>query len=250
MAENTNKSFNPRAFASVLAGLSFALMVVTGLALFIAPSCRIASDTSWTVWGHNKDQWVAVHVWLSIAFITASAIHIYLNWSVLTSYFKSKIRKGWAFRAEWLAALAVCAVLYAGSARELAPFSSLMAWKETFKHPAAGASGPGAGSRRGRAAGQQVRNLAVQAESAPAGEQQGHIEQPQTSGHGPGRAGGGMGQKTLSRFCSDEGIDLSWAISHLKSQGLTVRDTMTMRQIADALGVHPRELPAVLQPRQ
>ena len=120
MAKNTKKSFNLRAFASVFAGLSFVLMVVTGLALFIAPSCRIASDTSWTVWGHDKDQWVAVHVWLSIAFIIASAIHIYLNWSVLISYFKSKIRKGWAFRAEWLAALAVCAVLYAGSAREVA----------------------------------------------------------------------------------------------------------------------------------
>jgi hypothetical protein len=56
-----------------------------------------------------------------------------------------------------------------------------------------------------------------------------------------------MGRKTLRQFCTDEGIDLSWAISRLQSQGLAVRDTMTLREIADLAGVHPRELRIVLQ---
>ncbi|MHC4567251.1 MAG: DUF4405 domain-containing protein, partial [Planctomycetota bacterium] len=62
MSNGAKESFNLRAFASVFAGLSFILMAITGLVLFFAPSCRIARDTSWAVWGHGKDQWVAVHV--------------------------------------------------------------------------------------------------------------------------------------------------------------------------------------------
>ncbi len=233
MANNAKAPLNLRAFASVFAGLSFVIMAVTGLVLFFAPSCRIARGTSWAVWGHGKDQWVAVHIWLSVACIVASMIHIYLNWSALTNYFKDKVSKGLAFRVEWIAALAICVVLYAGSIREVAPFSSLIAWKETFKHPAAGATVSGQGWRRGGAAGQQVQDHATNAQQD----------------HGPGRAGGGMGQKTLRQFCADEGMQVSWAISHLQSRGLTVRDTMTMREVADSLGVHPREIRAVFQVR-
>ena len=251
MADNAKKSFNLRAFTSVLVGLSFLFMAVTGLALFIAPSCRIARDTSWTVWGHDKDQWVALHVWLSIAFIIASAIHIYLNWRILIGYFKDKVHKGWAFRAEWLAALVVCALLYAGSARGVRPFSSLMAWQETFKH---GASESGQGRRGGRFSSQDGQNRAIHSEqshmsSEPASnESHEDCEQAGQGEHGPGRVGRGMGRMTLEQFCSDEGIELAWAISRLKSQGFTVRETMTMREIADVLGVHPSELRVVLQP--
>jgi hypothetical protein len=205
------------------------------------------------VWGHGKDQWVAVHVWLSIACVVASIIHIYLNWTVLTNYFKSKIHKGLAFRTEWVAALAICVVLYAGSVRGVAPFSSLMVWKETFKH---GAAESDQGWRGGRLAGQQIQNHASRTRQGPTGGafnstgRQGDCEQTQgPGGHGPGRAGGGMGQKTLRQFCSDEGIQLSSAIAHLRNQGLAVQDTMTMREIADAAGVHPREMRAVLQVR-
>ena len=246
MAGDAKKSFNLRGFASVLAGLSFILMVVTGLVLFVAPSCRVAESTSWTVLSHDKDQWVAVHVWLSLAFVIASAVHIYLNWRVLMSYFKSKARKSWAFRTEWLAALAICAVLYAGSAAEVPPFSSLMTWKETFKHPEGGGSGRGAGLRKGQGTRQQLLNDAGHNQPDSAGEQQDNTEQHQRPDHGPGRTGGGMGRMTLRQFCSDEGIDLTWAIMRLRNEGFTAEDTMTMRQIADGAGVHPRELRDIL----
>ncbi|MFH1716738.1 MAG: DUF4405 domain-containing protein [Planctomycetota bacterium] len=266
----TKEAFSLRAFASVLAGLSFVLMAVTGLVLFIAPSCRIARDSSWVVWGHDKDQWIAVHVWLSIAFVTASFIHIYLNWAVLTNYFKTRLHKGLAFRSEWISALAICVVIYAGASYGVAPFSSLMLWKETFKHSETG----GQGFRGGRAwpqgaAGQQIQGLHGYSSSIeqplPVGacdscdltaETAECAEESLKSGISACSAGsavsspqaGGMGRKTLRQFCSDEGIELSWAVSHLKTQGLTVRDTMTMREIADRAGVHPSSLRTVLQP--
>ena len=90
MSEKTGKPFNYRAFVSILTGFSFILMTVTGLVLFFAPSCRIARDTSWSVLGYNKDQWIDVHVWFSIVFVIASIFHIYFNWAVLVCYFKAK----------------------------------------------------------------------------------------------------------------------------------------------------------------
>jgi hypothetical protein len=241
MSERTERQFNRRAFVSVLTGFSFILMTVTGLVLFFAPSCRIARDTSWSVWGYDKDQWAAVHVWLSIAFVVASIFHIYLNWTALINYFKAKIRKGLAFRVEWISALVLCGLIYAGTIYEVAPFSSLMAWKETFKHGDSGSGAHGQG-RQGRAWENLSEPGADRAQTAGVDQEQQTQVPHRTMG------GGGMGQKTLKQFCDDEGVDLSWALSRLKDNGYTVRETMTMRAIADSKGVHPRELRNILQP--
>jgi hypothetical protein len=72
-------------------------------------------------------------VWSSIVFVIAS-IPLYFNWAVLVCYFKTKVHRGLALRAEWIATLAVRGMIYAGTIYEVAPFSILMVWKETFKH--------------------------------------------------------------------------------------------------------------------
>jgi hypothetical protein len=239
MAEKKVKSFNRRAFVTVLTSLSFILMTVTGLVLFFAPSCRIARDTSWIVLGFNKDQWVATHVWFSIAFVVASIFHLYFNWMALICYFKSKVRKGFALRAEWIAALVLCGFLYAGTIYEVPPFSSLMTWKETFKREGSGGGGYGRG-RQGRGRENAIESGQTDLQQAT------QEEQTQTLHQERGRSG--MGQKTLKQFCDEEGIELSHALSLFKKEGYTVRESMTMREIANSRGVHPRELRAILQP--
>lgn len=246
MSNKTKKSFNFRAFVSVLAGFSFVLMAVTGLVLFFTPSCRAAHETSWIFWGHDKDQWVAAHVWFSIAFVAASLIHIYLNWTALISYFKTKLQQRLAFRAEWISALVICGIIYAGTVYEAAPFSSLMAWKETFKH---GETGTG---EQGRHFGQSGMR-ALESQFTSGAEKQGldtcdgedHAQQKIER-----RAGRGARQKTLREFCDDEGIDLSWAVEQLNKAGCTAKETMTMRKIADEFGMYPSELRGILNDRQ
>lgn len=145
-----------------------------------------------------------------------------------------------------------------------------MVWKETFKHGADGEGQQGQGWRGGRAGGHQGGDLRRSVESNLANGardlnehggnyQQRHSEQEQQQvgsceegkahTQGPGSDRGGMGRKTLRQFCSDEKIELSWAISRLRNEGFTARDTMTMREIADTAGVHPRELRNILQPK-
>ncbi|UCC99082.1 MAG: DUF4405 domain-containing protein [Phycisphaerales bacterium] len=289
MSRATNGKFNYRGFISVLAGFTFLAMAVTGLVMFFAPSCRIARDTGWTVWGHGKEQWAGVHVWFGTVFVVASIFHIYLNWAALVNYFKTKVQQGLAFRTEWISALVICGIIYAGTVHDVAPFSSLVAWKESFKHEGPGAGAAGQGYRGGRASLQQGQNYLGSAAAGTPGRscelgggqiecgsgqtlgkacesdsvcgstcQSQNLTQPQQHASGAceqgagqvsvaSRGGFGMGQKTLQQFCADEGINLSWAINRLQSQGLTVRQAMTMREIADSIGLHPRELRGLLQ---
>lgn len=242
MGNKTKKSFNFRAFVSVLACLSFVLMAVTGLVLFFTPSCRIARETSWIFWGHDKEQWAAIHVWFSIAFVIASLFHIYMNWVALTSYFKTKLHNGFAFRAEWISVLVICSIFYIATVYEVAPFSSLIAWKETFKH---GGTGPVEQGRRFGQAGMR----ALERQFSPGTEARvpdtcGDEEHAkQQAGH---RAARGTGQKTLEEFCTDEWINLSWAIERLSKAGFTVKEKMTMREIANEFSMHPSELRGIL----
>lgn len=246
MDNQAKKSFNFRAFFSVLTGFSFIVMAVTGLVLFFTPSCRIARDTSWIFWGHDKEQWVAIHVWFSIAFVIASLFHIYLNWTALISYFKTKLRNGFAFRAEWISVLIICSILYVGTIREVVPFSLLIAWKETFKHEETGEAEHGRHFGRAGMRTSESQFTSPDQQHVPSS----CINEEQASQQDGHQAGRGTGRKTLSEFCTDEGINLSWAIKRLSRNGFTPKETMTMREIADEFAVHPSELRGILLDNQ
>ena len=125
--------FSWRAFFSLLSAVSFIGMTFTGVILFVVPPGRIANWTGWTILALTKQQWIALHDWFSIIFVVAAGFHLYLNWRPFVSYFKSKISKALALRAEWLAALVVCIIAFVGTVSGISPFSNLMAWNESIK---------------------------------------------------------------------------------------------------------------------
>ena len=134
MSKDTNRQFNWRAFVAVLTALSFIGMTFTGVILFVVPPGRIANWTGWTLLALTKHQWIGLHVWFSIIFVVASAFHVYLNWRAFISYFKNKVSKTFALRAEWTLALVICGVVFLGTLADITPFSSLLAWNENIKH--------------------------------------------------------------------------------------------------------------------
>jgi hypothetical protein len=134
MSEEKRKLFNWRAFVSVLTALSFIGMAFTGVILFVVPPGRIANWSGWTLLGLTKHQWIGLHDWFSIIFVVASVFHVYLNWKLFVSYFKSKVSKAFALRAEWALALVVCIAVFLGTLGGVAPFSSLLVWNENIKH--------------------------------------------------------------------------------------------------------------------
>lgn len=286
--KEAKKEFNKRAFASVFGGFAFIIMALTGLALFSAPTCRIARDIGWTIWGYSKEEMEALHVCFAIIFAIVAIYHIYLNWASIKRYFQGKASQAVGFRAEWLAALIICVIVYAGTVGGAWPFSSLLDWHESYKHSAVGEGGHGQGWGGGRG-GTGLRGGGAGCSDCESSDEHGQLQgggrgqraltkstgrsesssrqlqyQPQPLrgfGGGAGQAGGGrgrggqlqtqgpgrgMGRMTLSEFCSSEGINLRTAIGRFRDAGIDVQGAMTMRDIADGAGVHPRELREIL----
>ncbi len=106
------KRFNWRAFFSLYVVISFVVMIVTGLVLFVAPPGRVATWAEWTLGGLTKVQWQALHTTFTTFFVVAAAFHVYFNWRILVSYLKNKFHQGVPRKRElgWSAAAALALV--------------------------------------------------------------------------------------------------------------------------------------------
>jgi hypothetical protein len=69
--QRPGRRFDARAFISVLPGVSFVAMSVTGVVLFVMPPGRIACRTGWRIPALTKDQWDGLHIWFSLLFMVA-----------------------------------------------------------------------------------------------------------------------------------------------------------------------------------
>lgn len=288
MSEETRKRFNWRAFFSVLTALSFIGMAFTGVILFVVPPGRIANWTGWTLLGLTKHQWIGLHDWFSIIFVVASVFHVYLNWKLFVSYFKSKVSKAFALRIEWALALVICGVVFLGTLGDITPFSSLLVWNENIKHswdsPQQRAPIPHAELLTLTELAEQVRDVdletmlanlnawGIEVESpdivlgqlagaynmTPArlynialgqvGRVRGHRGPEQGEQHGQGGPGRGFGQMTLKEYCGQMGLDVNTAVQKLQDAGFKAGPDMTLRGIADTAGVHPSQIRTLLEP--
>lgn len=275
------KQFGGRALVSALASFSFIVLVVTGLILFITPPGRVANWTGWRFLGLTKDQWGATHIWFALTFLIVSGFHIYLNWRPLLNHFKSRLTRKFAFRLEWMVALALCVVIYTGTIGEVPPFSSLVAWNETIKDsweekdrrppvPHAEllsleelASKTGAdldailetlkAKNIHDATGQSILGeLAEEHGMTPdalyniavSDKATGEGERGSQSGM---RSGGGLGRLTLEQFCAGENLDLAQVLAKLRAVGINADADMTLREIADRNDIKPPELVEMLK---
>jgi hypothetical protein len=134
MDREAKQRFNWRGFVSVATGLSFLVMSITGIVLFITPKGRVAHWVEWRMLGLTKDQWGGLHIWFSLIFMVMAAFHIYLNWKPLLNYFRDRVRRTYALRREWLFSLIICGIVFAGTLADVAPFSSLLVWNELIKN--------------------------------------------------------------------------------------------------------------------
>ena len=279
------RRFNWRAFVSVTTALSFVAMSVSGVVLFVTPPGRVAHWTGWTMLALTKDQWAGLHIWFSLIFMIAAAVHLYLNWRSFLRYFRHKVRKAFALRSEWMLALLLCGIVGWATLAEVKPFSSLLTWNEAIKRgwetPAEQAPIPHAElmtlSELARqmdgldiestvqnlqAAGIDVQSpdvvlgdLAKQAGMTPM--QVYTVATGQSSA--PGAAGGrgasrqgqqqggyGIGRMTLHQYCEQQNIDLETTIQKLRQRGFKAEADMTIRDVAATGGVHPSAMRDIL----
>jgi len=133
-------TFRFRAFITLITAAAFVVMSVSGVALFVAPSGRIARDTGWTFWTLSRGQWIALHLAFSAVFLMAAIVHLLLNRKPIASYLHIKSKTLNQLRWEWLAALLVSAVVCWGSLVPVVPFRTLTEWRDAFVRPSASGS--------------------------------------------------------------------------------------------------------------
>ena len=104
-----------RKITSLTAGVSFLLMVLTSIVLYILPQGRVAYWADWRLWGLSKSDWGNIHINMGFLFLAALCLHIYYNWRAITSYLKDKARRMKVFTPDFNVALIVTVVAAPGA---------------------------------------------------------------------------------------------------------------------------------------
>ncbi len=122
-----------RKIVSLTAALSFLLMVLTSIVLYIVPHGRVAYWADWRLWGLTKSDWGNIHINLGLLFLTALFLHIYYNWKPLVSYLKDKSKQIKVFTPEFNVAIVVTIGFVVGSCFLVPPFSWVMTLNDYIK---------------------------------------------------------------------------------------------------------------------
>ncbi|MGD2270031.1 MAG: DUF4405 domain-containing protein [Desulfobacterales bacterium] len=126
-----------RRITSLTALLSFSLLILTAIILYIVPQGRIAYWADWRLWGLTKTQWGNIHIILGVLLLISISFHVYYNWKPIVSYLKNKAKQLKVFTPEFNAALAITAVFIMGAYIYLPPFSWIIDWSTSIKDAAA-----------------------------------------------------------------------------------------------------------------
>ena len=77
-------------FVSLTAMLSFMILTISSIILYIIPNRKVTSWTNWNFIGLDKQQWDNIHINLGILFLIMIIWHIYYNWKAMKNYLKKK----------------------------------------------------------------------------------------------------------------------------------------------------------------
>jgi hypothetical protein len=122
-----NKSFNWRVFTSFGLFLSFIMLLVSGVILYIFPSGR-GPGFFWEMGGLTKPAWQNQHIIFGFVFSLLSLGHLFfINWQAFISYLKTKTSQGMKRPAELVTILVLSSFVGIGTYAGIQPFSGILA---------------------------------------------------------------------------------------------------------------------------
>ncbi|NTU52497.1 MAG: DUF4405 domain-containing protein [Chlorobiaceae bacterium] len=123
----SRNSFTWRAFISTALTLSFFVMMLSGLVLFVSPPGRVANWSGWQMLGLTKRAWQNQHIVFGFAFMILSIFHLFvINWKAFLSYLIAKASRGLSHPTEIITAITLFVVLATGTLFHVAPFEQLI----------------------------------------------------------------------------------------------------------------------------
>ena len=81
-----------RKIVSLVAFLSFCVMALTGIVMFLAPQSRVAYWSGWELFGFSKRDYDEIHSTFMLLFLTSIVWHTVLNWRSLVEYLRTGAR--------------------------------------------------------------------------------------------------------------------------------------------------------------
>ncbi len=125
-----------RKIVSLTAMVSFTVLILTGIVLFIQPHGRVAYWVDWRLWGLSKTQWDSTHIHAGILFLLAIVLHIYYNWCSIVSYLKGKADQFRVFNLHFNIALLITSLVVCGTIARTPPFCWVMDLNESMRESA------------------------------------------------------------------------------------------------------------------
>lgn len=266
-----------RKITSLTAFISFLLLALNSIVLYIAPHGRIAYWADWRFWGLTKTEWGNQHVIIGLLFLLAILLHTYYNWKPIVSYLKNRARQVRVFTRNFNVALLLVVVCTLGAYLDLVPFRWVLTFSESIKSEAATNYGEPPYGRaelsslkdfakkmgldiadsltRLRNAGIQIENeqqtlldIAKRNNTSP---QQLYMRmKPEENPIGgtifPESPETGFGKRILSDVCRQYGLNVPTVLNVLANEGITAAPDATIKQVAEQNDIAPQDVFAAI----
>jgi hypothetical protein len=275
MVSAKQQSLYWRAFVTFYVVLSFVIIALSGVVLYISPPGRIANWSEWTFLLLTKSSWQAVHTIFTFLFVAAIGVHLCFNWRVIVAYVRTKLDEGMRRRRELALASALAATVLVLTVAGVPPFRTVMTAGESVKNswatPASEPPAPHAElwtlSKLADTAriplDQALANLkqAGMAPSSPdvtlAALAEHHKVTPQevyraairdaTPAPVPLVEGSGLGRRSVREVCEQVNLSVSAGLERLRQQGIEAAPASTIRELATRSGRRPIDIVTLLQ---
>ncbi len=126
-----------RKITSLTALVSFILLILNSVVLYIVPHGRIAYWSDWRLWGLTKTEWGNQHIIIGVLFLISIFLHIYYNWKPILAYLKNRAKQFKLFTREFNIALILTIICTVGAYVEVPPFNWVLDFSESIKNSAA-----------------------------------------------------------------------------------------------------------------
>lgn len=269
----SRSAFNLRSFTSFALVISTIIMSWSGFILYVAPPGRIANWGSWRLMLFTKAEWQALHTIFSYLFFILIIIHLFfVNWKTFLTYFKSKLRAGLNKKWELFTAILVSAFIFIGTLYSWTPFGPVMTFGEKVKGSwEKNYSGAPVAHMeeytliklssdfnitpeelnktltdnniKVRSNDLTLKTVAAENSTIPSKIYEILTSKYKKTGQGSEKEiPAGIGKFTVKSTSVSTGRDLSVILGILKEKGIEANGETTLRDIADKLGLTPRDV--------
>lgn len=104
--------WNWRSAVSFSLLFSTVILVLSGIALLLSPSGRIARDTGWQILGLDKGGWESVHDLFGFFFVFLALVHVWLNRHAIICYLQNRAYNALRVKKEMIVSFVISGAIF------------------------------------------------------------------------------------------------------------------------------------------